>query len=525
MPTISRTSLQIDPRKNPGPYEAIVRAVMDPNFQGALKVELLKTVESGQTATTGQIIRARYLNPFYGVTPVDAIKNDKDYRYSQSSYGMWFVPPDVGNRVMVIFVEGNIEKAYWFGCIQQEGMNIQLPDGRPSTLLHNSTETGEMNKKMPVVEYNKAYNETSPKKETNHYLKPVQNTFKNILQNQGLLEDETRGLTSSSARREAPSSVFGISTPGPIDKDFDSVFKPTKNKHFQRKGGSSIVMDDGDANFLRKGSASNTAYEYVDKEKKQTGGQPDIPFNELVRLRTRTGHQILLHNSEDLIYIGNSKGTTWIEMTANGKIDIFANDSVSVHSKADLNFNADRDVNIEAGRNVNVKSNSNTHIESANYEIKASANGLLNTGANLHLNSGASSFITTGSEYHLNVGTNNWYTLGGDSHTTKPNGGTDFGCPADPPRTGAVDCTNATVASTVSALSTHTLPDATSIMKRVPQHEPWGHHENLNPDAVSSANTDRDSQTTIPTSTATSTRDPFYLNVYVDPEGRVVGDF
>ena len=146
------------------------------------------------------------------------------------------------------------------------------------------------------------------------------------------------------------------------------------------------------------------------------------------------------------------------------------------------------------------------HTESNTFEIKASASG----------------FVTTGAEYHLNVGTNNWYTLGGDSHTTKPNGGVDFGCPSDPPRTGAIDCTNAT---SVSALSTHGLPGTTSIMKRVPQHEPWGHHENLNPTNVSATNTDRNTSTEIPISTATVTRDPFYLNVYVDPEGRVVGDF
>lgn len=505
MPNLSRTDLKIELRKNPGPYEAIVRAVMDPKYQGSLKVELLKTVESGQTQATGQTIRAKYLNPFYGATPVGDIKEDKDYRYSQSSYGMWFVPPDIGNRVMVIFVEGNIEKAYWFGCIQQEGMNIQLPEGNPATSLHNSTEADEINKKMPVVEYNKKYNKNTIKKDANNFLKPVHNGFKNILANQGLIEDETRGISSSSARREVPSSVFGILTPGPVDKDYDEIFKPSKTFHFQRKGGSSFVMDDGDQTLIRKGSASDTEYGYVDKSKKETGGSPNHPFNELVRLRTRTGHQILLHNSEDLIYIGNAKGTTWIEMTANGKIDIFANDSISVHSNQDLNFKAERDINLEAGRNTNIKS-ATMHTESNTFEIKASASG----------------FVTTGAEYHLNVGTNNWYTLGGDSHTTKPNGGTDFGCPSDPPRTGAVDCTNAT---TVSALSTHTLPGTTSIMKRVPQHEPWGHHENLNPTNVSATNTDRNQSTTIPTSTASTTRDPFYLNVYVDPQGRVVGDF
>ena len=505
MPNLSRTDLKIDLRRNPGPYEAIVTAVMDPKHQGSLKVELLKTLESGATRHTGQTIRAKYLNPFYGTTPNLHVKDDKDYRYSQSSYGMWFVPPDVGNRVMVIFVEGNIEKAYWFGCIQQEGMNFQLPEGNPATNLHNSTEADEINKKMPVVEYNKKYNKNDIKKDVNHFLKPVHNEFKNILANQGLIEDETRGITSSSARREVPSSVFGILTPGPVDKDFDEKFRKQQIYHFQRKGGSSFVMDDGDQTLIRQGSAADTSYGYVDKSKKEKGGAPNSPFNELIRLRTRTGHQILLHNSEDLIYIGNAKGTTWVEMTANGKIDIFANDSVSVHSNQDLNFKAERDINLEAGRNTNIKS-STMHTESSTFEIKASANG----------------FVSTGSEYHLNVGTNNWFTLGGDSHTTKPNGGTDFSCPSDPPRTGAIDCTNATL---VNALSTHSLPGTSSIMKRVPQHEPWGHHENLNPTNVSATNTDRNSSTDIPTSTAAVTRDPFYLNLYVDPEGRVVGDF
>mgnify|MGYP000041213177 CR=1 FL=1 len=97
-------------------------------------------------------------------------------------------------------------------------------------------------------------------------------------------------------------------------------------------------MDDGDQTLTRKGTASSTSYEYADVSKREKDGKPDIPFNELIRLRTRTGHQILMHNSEDLIYIGNAKGTTWIEMTANGKIDIFADDSISIHSKGDFNF-------------------------------------------------------------------------------------------------------------------------------------------------------------------------------------------
>ena len=85
-------------------------------------------------------------------------------------------------------------------------------------------------------------------------------------------------------------------------------------------------------------------------EETYAGAEKDVgvPHNELFRIRTRTGHQILLHNSEDLVYIANANGTAWIEMTANGKIDFFAEDSVSVHSKGDFNFKTDRDFNFQA---------------------------------------------------------------------------------------------------------------------------------------------------------------------------------
>ena len=50
--------------------------------------------------------------------------------------------------------------------------------------------------------------------------------------------------------------------------------------------------------------------------------------------------QILLHNSEDLIYIGNGRGTAWVELTSNGKIDVYAKDSINFRTETDLNIKA-----------------------------------------------------------------------------------------------------------------------------------------------------------------------------------------
>jgi len=469
-----RKSFAVDPKKDQGPFEAIVRNVLDPKYSGAIEVELLKTLASGNSETTGQFITAKYLSPFYGTTFVGGINKNKDFRDSQQSYGMWFVPPDVGNRVLIQFIEGNINRAYWIGCVPQELMNVMIPGSTPAMSNTDTTDSEHQEdpadadirgKKMPVGEHNKLKFADKPADKPLQIKKPINRLFKAVLDNQGLTADETRGLTTSSARREVPSSVFGINTPGPIDK----VFTQNKEIVTARMGGTSFVMDDGDDKFIRKTSAKTGAYEYVNVELEDTvEGEKNIPHNELFRIRTRTGHQILLHNSEDLVYIANANGTAWIEMTANGKIDFYAEDSVSVHSKGDFNFKTDRDFNLQADRNINLKANTiNQESETHN---------LLNTGAQT-VEVGGAQTITVG-------GTTNHYA-GGDINL-------DVG--------GLINLSSGiAVATPVAPLSAWSLPgeEAPSIMKRVPQHEPWSHHENLDPMAVALIKTDRSEQADI----------------------------
>ena len=369
-----------------GPFEAVIVNNLDTKYMGTLQVELLKSTGSGnQPERSGQVFEASYLSPFYGVTPVGGNSKNEGYRNSQQSYGFWAVPPDVGTRVLVIFVEGNTSKCYWIGCVQDEFMNFMTPGYASTALLK------DFNKKAPAVEYNKLTT-TDPTTEPTTHRKP---THLDLLKNYivaGLSDDETRGLTSSSARRELPSAVFGWSTPGPLDKregapKADIGFTGNKlNYPKSRLGGSSFVMDDGDDKFLRKGHPKDTAMEYANIEAQEEGGDVTRPHNELFRMRTRTGHQILMHNSEDLIYIANSRGTAWIEMTSNGKIDIYGTDSISVHSQQDLNFTADRDINLTAGQDINAVANK---IRTSSHDSTSMITGTqfsLNSGKDININ-------------------------------------------------------------------------------------------------------------------------------------------
>lgn len=503
-----------------GPLLAKVISHHDKNYMGILEVQAYREV-GNDDAAEGQLLQARYLSPFYGVTSVDYVSDAEDtYNNTQKSYGMWMIPPDVGSTVMIIYVEG--QGWFWMGCVLDDKMNFMTP-GYAST-YYNVDETKVTDKeRVPVAEYNKVIGAETLDSTT--ITKPA-TPQEVVLDTQGLLEDDTRGITSSSARRETPSMVFGISTPGPLDKQdgakTGAVGKReyrNQNAFVSRLGGSSFVMDDGDDKFLRKTTASEGPPEYARIENQETDGDPTLLHNELMRFRTRTGHQILMHNTEDLIYIGNARGTTWIELTSDGKIDIFAQDSVSVHSKNDLNFYADRDINMEAGRNFNLKVAERHQTEVGmdkitivNGNVAIQVDGTQDEtitgahtqsfGATWDVTTGGQTNITVGAGFDLNTSSANKLTSGGNmeiaaANTTVSGGNINFNGPS------AASAGSATAATPPEPLPTIDNPTEvdgetiTSIMSRIPTMEPYPHHENLDGTMFKPDATDREAATAI----------------------------
>lgn len=456
---------------SPGPFVARITNLRDTTYMGSVEVVLEKG-SVGDASLESQVYPVQYLMPFYGATgPQFEGSDPRNFDDVQKSYGMWMVPPDIGTKVLVIFVDGDPNQGFWIGCIPHKFQNQMIPGiaASQNVYLTPEQELKYGTKNLPVAEFHKRSKKDFL--DPNSQKKPV-HPFADRLLAQGLLLDTVRGVTSSSARREAPSSVFGISTPGPLDP-------LSKNKHplgysnnkgdptvISRLGGSQFVMDDGDASGL----------------------------NELVRIRTRTGHQILLHNSSDLIYIANSKGTAWIELTSNGKIDIYAKDSVSIHSEADFNFRADRDLNFEAGRNINMNAVSGFELNCkdrfnlicdndgklafggnanllANSDIKFQAGNTVNLSSesNLRLNSGAAihlgasgEIIQTGSAIHQN---------GPAAEQADP--------PDTPTKLPLFSLPNRSDDAGWSNGKFYKAANIDSIMQRVPTHEPWDHHETI----------------------------------------------
>ena len=367
-----------------GVYLATVTNTADVNFSGRLDVQipaLQKTNDASDRSVEKTTYTVRYCSPFAGQTPARDAKGNGGFESTQKAYGFWAVPPDIGTQVLVMFANGNVNEGFWIGCVPDMQINHMVP-GLASS--EKSIEQagggpggGDAPKRfgsmgisdLPVAEVNRKIAEgalqinTSYEEDNSASLRPVHTHIAETLFAQGLIKDKIRGVTSSSARRETPSQVFGISTPGPIDHkgQFAPVNTDAVNRHgavggkfaHSRLGGHSFVMDDGTPSV---------------------GGETPIE-NELVRFRTRKGAQVLLHDSENMVYIINSTGTAWVELSEDGKIDMYADESFSVHTIGDFNLRAERDINIEAARNINMKATG----QNKNDEEEGGVNELMNS--------------------------------------------------------------------------------------------------------------------------------------------------
>jgi len=513
-----------------GPYLAKIVSHLDPTFKGSVEVTLLRD-QGNDIGDDNQTYVVKCAMPFFGYTAFEYMGQNTSvskpgakgassldtYNDTQKSYGMWFVPPDVGVNVLVFFADGDPSQGYWMGCVPGRFTNNMVPAIAGSTAVDlDDADKKRFNTKqpLPVAEINKRLNvkdQTQDPEKIKKALHPIAEAFLK----QGLIEDDVRGVTTSSARREVPSMVFGISTPGPVDRRNGAKRSPVGKVQNQtekpvpvsRLGGTQFVMDDGDDRYQRATSAATGPVKYADVLAGEKG-QADIPYNEYFRVRTRTGHQLLMHNSEDLIYIANARGTTWIELTSNGKIDIYAEDSVSIHTVADLNIRADRDINLEAGRNINMKTDTGRwHAEIAtNLEFLVNDSAQITIGSDLDLLVGADGKISTHGNMNIASNGDNNFSAVGD--TSIGSGGDHKESAASINMNSDLAAAPASVATFVKPLTLHQNPSTsgdrdwattkfqagtmTSIMKRIPMHEPWPLHENQAPQQLTPSETDRD---------------------------------
>jgi hypothetical protein len=343
-----------------GPFVGIVKNNTDTTRTGKLMVynEFLSGPDENDSKSWTPV---SYVSPFYGSTePSAPDSTEGGFAQNRHSYGMWFTPPDVGTRILFVFANGDPNIGYYLGSIVNEDAHHMMPAiGSSSQIINqerNSTPYFANSQRLPVVEFNDNNRGLSESQRFFDNPKPVHQVQAFVLLQQGLLNDSIRGTIGSNSYRESPSTVFGLSTPGrPIyqggynsqnlqtrlaqDANNPGSVPVESMRVVGREGGHSIVLDDGD----------------------QSGD------DQLVRIRTAKGHQILLSDSGDTLYISHANGQSWFELGAEGTVDIYAANSVNIRS-GDINFHADRNININ-GSAINMASKSVFNVEAKQLQL------------------------------------------------------------------------------------------------------------------------------------------------------------
>jgi hypothetical protein len=343
-------------RIDSGPFLAVVKNTVDAARLGRIQVYIPELGAGNITADEPNNWRTvSYASPFFGETYQPPSPSDKnDFLTTRHTYGWWMTPPDVGTKVLVIFVNGDPNRGYYFACVPVGLSQHMLPALAGSSDIESPESTGVKkvlgdSKFAPVVEFNENSDNLAKNPDFLQNKKPLHQIQTKIYRNQGLLDDPHRGPVSSSSQRESPSFVYGFSTPGrPLeDQATNELLEPTGSEinpsrlsslATTRKGGHSFVLDDGDA-----------------------AGESRI-----VRLRSAAGHQILLNDTEGFVHVINASGTGWVEITKTGEILIYSQGGVNLRTQGDLNLHSDRNVNIFAAENLTLASGKGIQLDSTN---------------------------------------------------------------------------------------------------------------------------------------------------------------
>ena len=345
-------------------FIGIIKNNLDPTRSGRLQVWIPDLGGNESDSTTWRTVS--YASPFFGSTYNPTAPEKNDYKNTGHTYGFWAVPPDVNNQVLCTFVNGDPGRGYWFACIHTQMIgHYMVPGIAAGNQIDSDTADANVKKYIdtqngtsgvPVVEFN----ENDPASVNSNFYnnkKPVhEEQFKQLL-DQGLDKDRTRGAITSSSQRESPSTVLGISTPGRLVND------PAKSDEFQqalegdaltdelftkystgpRKGGHQFVMDDGDLDGT----------------------------DNLVRLRSAGGHQILMNDQKRVMYIANASGSVWLEFADNGQMHVFSSGGMNFRSEGDINLHSDKNINITAKAKLNMTGVNNLNVESDDIKVRS----------------------------------------------------------------------------------------------------------------------------------------------------------
>jgi len=290
----------------------IVRDNDDPQQMGRLKV-YVPSLDS-RYYKTEDLPWALYVTPFGGSVTDMTVGRAGDSLPNISSYGMWAVPKN-GAHVIVGCLDGDIQARFWIGCIY----------------------TAELNRTMP-----QALND------------PGSKDLKTEIQKSG--ENDVEPLKDPLKSKKIPHYEKNLSEAGlgPKDPNFPtrgyerSVAYPLNRSKSKPSSDGYADKPSGGGKDSQIFSITSPGHHFITMS--------DVSDHCRMRFKTTEGHQIILDDTNERIYISTAKGRNWVEIDEDGRIMIFAKDEINIRSEDDINIKSEKNINMRAKKKINLHS-------------------------------------------------------------------------------------------------------------------------------------------------------------------------
>lgn len=328
--------------------EGIVVDNNDPQQMGRVKIWV--PAIDGDIYEIDKLPWATYITPMAGQTKDYPAGPNGTKTSGLMSYGFWAVPK-VGALVIVGFLYGDPNRRMFMGSYFRDHGNRSLG-------------TGRMRKDLGPEPLSDTFEPVEPAS-TN-----LKAQFKNKLD---ASEAQTRGVYERMVAQDKTdkdgSEGYQTDLITPKDEQGKPIFDP-QTYVLSTPGRHALIFQDN-------------------------------PSTGRVRLKTAAGHQIILDDANERIYVSTAKGSSWFEMDQDGRIHVFGTDSISVSTGGDFNVTAVGSLNFDVGGDINIQAGGALRLAGCKL-TSISGDGLnLESGASMNLKA-AAQILQTGSQIHLN---------------------------------------------------------------------------------------------------------------------------
>lgn len=426
----------------------------DPQQMGRLQVVCLAWGDTFDTEAE-MLPWCSYVAPFGGQTNQGTRGPGLATTAGGVAYGMWAIPK-VGAQVLVACVDGDPSIRLWLGCIYDQHTPHTMPHGRWKYEDHPALEKDAMN----------AY-PFGPYSSEDQFIQPLNDNIKQAFSNKNEpnFEWRSRGADYNVSRFELEDLDWVV---GEVVDDHEAVHDDwTSTQGY----GVSRSNPEG-ATTLNDKNYDSQVYSFT------TPGFHSLSMDDRmencrIRLRTTAGHQILMDDTNERMYIQTAKGNNWIELDEEGNIDIFTTNKVNIRANKDINLTSDETIRMHAKKGIHMYSDDEIRIQAKkdihtrtdqNIRTHALQNVYLQADQDIHYKAGQSYYLTVaqeinekcgsdmklscGATMHLNAGVDILETSGNEIHLNGP-------------------------AASVASDATQPNEEPAKWTNRVPRHEPW----------------------------------------------------